>query len=91
VLPFVRIVRQRTALIYGDRVMMVLAEVVAIHTVAKIVIYPCNPRVSLKIFNNEKRGRMRFAGGESGLQISSYDINTFVIDINNRVISIGIQ
>ena len=86
VLPFVRIVRQRTALIYGDRVMMVLAEVGAIHTDAKIVIYPSNPRVSLKIFNNEKRGRMRFVGAESNLEISSHDINTFVIDINNCVI-----
>ena len=66
--------------------MMVLAEVGAIHTDAKIVIYPCNPRVSLKIFNNEKRGRMRFVGAESNLEISSYDINTFVIDINNCVI-----
>ena len=32
--------------------MMELVDVVAVHTVAKIVIYPCNPSVSLKIFNN---------------------------------------
>ena len=66
--------------------MMELVDVVAVHTVAKIVIYPCNPRVSLKIFNNEKRGRMRFVGAESNLEISSYDINTFVININDCVI-----
>ena len=32
--------------------MMELADVVAVHTVAKLVIYPGNPNVSVKIFNN---------------------------------------
>ena len=33
--------------------MMELADVVAVHTVAKLVIYPGNPNVSVKIFNND--------------------------------------
>ena len=32
--------------------MMELADVVAVHTVAKLVIYPGNPNVSVNIFNN---------------------------------------
>jgi hypothetical protein len=32
--------------------MMELVDVVAFHTVAKLVIYPGNPNVSVKIFNN---------------------------------------
>ena len=32
--------------------MMELADVVAVHTIAKLVIYPGNPNVSVKIFNN---------------------------------------
>jgi hypothetical protein len=51
VFPLVR-VQQSSALIYGDRVMMELADVVAFHLVAKLVISPGNPNVSVKIFNN---------------------------------------
>ena len=35
--------------------MMELADVVAVHAVAKLVIYPGNPNVSVKIFNNDFR------------------------------------
>ena len=34
---------------------MELADIVAVHTVAKLVIYPGNPNVSVKIFNNDFR------------------------------------
>ena len=71
--------------------MMVLAEVAAIHTVAKIVISPGNARVSLKIFKNTALADGAVEGLKSGSDISNYDINTFVSDVNYYVISIKNQ
>ena len=47
--------------------MMELADIVAVHTVAKLVIYPGNPNVSVKIFNNDFRD-----DAWAGMQIPVY-------------------